>query len=176
MIRLKDKTFKEYISATQIREVIHDLAKEMTADLKDSNPLFLAVLNGSFIFAADLFREFEFDCEICFVKLASYSGTTSKGKVDNVIGLNKDINGRTVVVLEDIVDTGDTVAHLLDILTQHEPRAVKFATLLYKPETYKKNIKLDYVGIKVPADFLIGYGLDYDGLGRNLKGIYVLTK
>lgn len=171
---LHGHTFRVKISANEIQRAIGDVAREINADLKDKKPLFLAVLNGSFMFAADLMKKVTIDCEISFMKLASYEGTSSTGKVNQLIGLNESIKGRTVVIVEDIVDTGNTVEAITTELKKMEAGEIRIATLLYKPEAYTKSIPIQYTAIVVPNDFLVGYGLDYNGLGRNLPDIYVL--
>src|SRR5262249_16296791 len=138
------------------------------------NPLFLAVLNGSFLFAADLLRKVKIECEISFIKVSSYSGTASTGKINALIGVSENLNKRPVIILEDIVDSGSTLETVMSEIKKHNPDGVSVATLFFKPEAYKKKISLDYVGLKVPNKFLVGYGLDYDGKGRNLKDIYAL--
>jgi hypoxanthine phosphoribosyltransferase len=173
-VTLKDKTFRISIPASEIDKSVQDVARRMNEELKDRNPLFLCVLNGSFMFAADLMKKLSCQCEISFIKVSSYHGTSTTGAVKQLIGLNENIKGRTVVVVEDIVDTGITIENVVTQLKALEPSEVRIATLLYKPEAYTKDIKIDYVAITVPNDFLVGYGLDYDGLGRNLADIYVL--
>ena len=173
-VTIKDKTFRVNIPASEINKAVGEVAHRINAELKDKKPLFLAVLNGSFMFASDLMKKLTIDCEISFVKVASYHGTSSTGSVKSLIGLNEDIKGRTVVIIEDIVDTGLTIEALVQQLEAMEPAEIRIATLLYKPEAYRKRIELDYVAIVVPNDFLVGYGLDYDGWGRNLPDIYVL--
>lgn len=175
LVRVKDKDFELSIPADEILKAVHKLAARMNEDLKGQNPLFLCVLNGSFIFAADLLKKIDIDCGISFIKLASYQGTSSTGDVRTLVGLDEDINGRTIVIIEDIVDTGNTIVALVEQLTNLNPRDIKIATLLFKPEAYEKDIKIDYVALEVPNDFLVGYGLDYDGLGRNLESIYTLA-
>ena len=175
LVRVKDKDFELSIPADEILKAVHKLAARMNEDLKGQNPLFLCVLNGSFIFAADLLKKINIDCGISFIKLASYQGTSSTGDVRTLVGLDGDINGRTIVIIEDIVDTGNTIVALVEQLTNLNPRDIKIATLLFKPEAYEKDIKIDYVALEVPNDFLVGYGLDYDGLGRNLESIYTLA-
>lgn len=175
VITLKDKQFKPYITQQKIAEAVKKVAGSINADLKDEFPVFLAVLNGSFMFAADLLREITIPCEISFVKMASYSGITSSGNVTELIGLTENINGRTVVIVEDIVDSGVTLERLTTILKTKAVKHIKVATILFKPGAYKKEFALDYVGFKIPNDFVVGYGLDYDGLGRNLKEIHVLA-
>lgn len=173
-VTLKDKTFVPYISSEKILDSVKVMAKKINEELADENPLFLVVLNGSFMFAADLLKEISFPCEISFIKLASYHGTSSSGIVTEMIGLTEDIKGRTVVVVEDIVDTGVTLEKLVNVLEKKDVKQIKVASFLMKPEAYIKSIAIDYVGMKIPNDFVVGYGLDYDGLGRNMKSIYVL--
>lgn len=173
-VTLKDKTFRVNIPSTEINKAVGEIAHRINHELKDKKPLFLCVLNGAFMFASDLMKKLTIDCEISFVKLSSYEGTGSTGNVKQLIGLNEELKGRTVVIVEDIVDTGLTIENLMQQLEKMEPAEIKVATLLYKPEAYRKRIELDYVAIIVPNDFLVGYGLDYDGLGRNLPDIYVL--
>lgn len=175
-VTLKDKTFVPYITFDRISESVSQLAHRINADLAREFPLFLVVLNGSFMFAADLLKEVNIPCEISFIKLASYHGTSSSGVVTELIGLTEEIKGRTVVVVEDIVDTGVTLEKLVAVLTKKEVKEVKIASFLLKPEAYKKTIPLNYIGMEIPNEFVVGYGLDYDGLGRNLKGVFVLKK
>jgi hypoxanthine phosphoribosyltransferase len=151
------------------------MAMQMNADLQDENPLFIAILNGAFIFAADLFRELTIDAEISFIKLASYKGTRSSGHVITAIGLDMDLYDRTVVILEDIVDTGKTLHEFLPQVLHQQPRRLLVVSLLSKPEVLQYPVKIDYLGFEVPNKFLLGYGLDYNGLGRNLPDIYQLT-
>ncbi len=174
-VKILDKEFKLTISAKEIDAAVTRLATEMNRDMADKKVIFLGILNGSFVFAADLFRKITFDSQITFLKLASYQGTSTSGKVQRLIGMNEDIKDHTVVILEDIVDTGHTLDSIIKQLKGYEPAEIKIATLLYKPEAYKFNIQLDYIGLEVPNDFLIGYGLDYNGYGRNLEGIYSIT-
>jgi len=176
-IKLWDKEFEISISFEQIQEAIKRMATQMKADLEDKNVIFVCILNGSFMFASDLMRELELpDAEISFLKLASYSGTDSTGQIKELIGFNENIQDRTVVVLEDIVDTGYTIADVMDKIRARGVKEVKIATLLFKPGAVKKPIHLDYIGIEIPNDFIVGYGLDYDRRGRNLKNIYTLVK
>ena len=174
-IRLHDKSFKHYITANQIHKAIDALAEQMNNDLKNEDqPLFLSVLNGAFMFTADLIRKMEFDLELSFIKLASYCGTQSTGEVNEIIGLNTSVKGHTVVIVEDIVDSGVTIEKLVETLKEHHPKQVKICTLLLKPDQYKKSLSLDYVGLKIPNAFIVGYGLDYNSLGRQLSEIYVI--
>ena len=175
LITVKDKQFKSYISSVKISEAVKKVAEKINTDLAGESPVFLAVLNGSFMFAADLMKEINLTCEISFVKLASYHGTTSTGTVSELIGLNQDISGRVVIIVEDIVDTGNTLEKLAEILISKKVKSFKVATAFFKPTAYTKKIKVDYVGIEIPNDFVVGYGLDYDGLGRNLKDVFVLA-
>jgi hypoxanthine phosphoribosyltransferase len=173
-VQLKDKRFRVNIPASEINKAVGEVAHRINVELKDKKPLFLSVLNGSFMFASDLMKKITIDCEISFVKVASYNGISTSGSIKSLIGLNEDIKGRTIVIIEDIVDTGLTIESVVKQLELMEPAEIKIATLLYKPEAYRKKLQLDYVAIVVPNDFLVGYGLDYDGLGRNLPDIYVL--
>jgi hypoxanthine phosphoribosyltransferase len=173
-VTLKDKTFVPYISSDKISASVYQMAQKINSDLLNDMPLFLVVLNGSFMFASDLLKEINIPCELSFIKLASYHGTTSTGVVTEMIGLTEEIKGRTVVIVEDIVDTGVTLEKLVTLLTKKEVKQIKVATFLLKPDAYKKDIKVDYVGMEIPNDFVVGYGLDYDGLGRNMKEVYVL--
>ncbi|MFL5752542.1 MAG: hypoxanthine phosphoribosyltransferase [Bacteroidia bacterium] len=174
-VQLKDKEFKPYIKADRIAEAVSVVAAEINRDLEDKFPLFLVVLNGSFMFAADLLREVKIKSEISFIKVASYHGTSSSGSVTELIGLSEEIKDRTVVIVEDIVDTGVTLEKLHLVLTKKGVKTIKIASFLMKPDSYKKDIPVDYVGMRIPNDFVVGYGLDYDGMGRNLKDIYVLA-
>lgn len=174
-IKVHDKYFSPYMKEEVVLSRVQELAKQIDADYKDKKPLFIAILNGSFIFAADLFKSITIDAEICFIKLASYKGTKSTGQVITAIGLDTDIVGRHIIVLEDIIDTGKTMNEFLPQLHNQQPASLKIAALLHKPEATTFPIKIDYLGFAVPDKFLLGYGLDYDGLGRNLKEIYQLT-
>lgn len=174
-ITIKDKQFKPYIEAAQIQEAVSKVASKINEELKDELPVFLVVLNGSFMFASDLLKEVSIPCEISFIKVASYHGTSSTGAVSELIGLSEDIANRTVVIVEDIVDTGITLEKLVTILKRKNVKQIKVASALLKPDSYKKDYPIDYVGLKIANDFVVGYGLDYDGLGRNLKEIYVLA-
>jgi hypoxanthine phosphoribosyltransferase len=175
-IQIKDKRFKKNISSGAIQNNVQKVADQINKDLAGANPVFVVVLNGAFMFASDLLKKINIDCEITFVKVASYDGTESTGKVKSLIGLNHDISGREVVIVEDIVDTGETIVALIDQLKHQNPEDVKIATLLYKPAAYTKDIPIDYVAMEVGNDFLVGYGLDYDGLGRNLEDIYIVEE
>lgn len=173
-IQLHDKTFEIFISNNELQETINKMAEDISADVSDKNPLFLVVLNGAFMFAADLLKRFDFNCEISFVKLSSYVGTQSTSVVREIIGLDEVLHGRTVVILEDIIDTGITMWNTIPKLRQLEAEDVKLATLLFKPDAFQKDYRIDYIGMKIPNDFIVGFGLDYDGLGRNYPDIYKL--
>ncbi len=175
-IKVKDKIFKVSITSKEIQAAIKKIAKKIDDDLNGKNPLFLVVLNGAFVFAADLLRNVKMDCEVSFVKLSSYVGTQSTNTVRELIGLDKALTGRTVVIVEDIIDTGVTMEHTLPKLKDLGAKDVKIATLLFKPEAFKKSYKIDYIGIKIPNDFIVGYGLDYDGFGRNYAEIYKIVE
>lgn len=175
-IKIKDKTFEVSLPEAQIKARIKELAQQMSRDLEGKNPLFLGVLNGAFIFAADLMREMTIPCEISFVKLASYQGTTSTGTIKEVIGINEDLSGRTVVIVEDIVESGLTIKRMMEQLGTRNPASVQVCTLFFKPDRLKEDLKLDYVAFSIPNDFILGYGLDYDQQGRGLKDIYTLSE
>lgn len=176
IIHIRDKSFQIYLSAGHIQEGIKTMAARINIDLRDENPLFIAILNGAFIFAADLFRKLTIDAEISFIKLASYKGTRSTGHVVTAIGLDIDLFNRTVVILEDIVDTGKTLHEFLPNIEHQHPKKLLIASLLSKPEVRQYPVNIDYVGFSVPDKFLLGYGLDYDGLGRNLPEIYQVVE
>lgn len=171
-IKVHDKVFKMSISFEEIDNRIQAMADRLNKDLKGKNPLFLSVLNGAFMFSSELFKKLEFSCEISFVKLASYSGTTSTETVRQLIGFDEDIKGRTVVIIEDIVDTGLTMERILEQLRLMKAADVMIATLLMKPEAFRGSYKVDYVGIEISNDFIVGFGLDYNKHGRNYKDIY----
>jgi hypoxanthine phosphoribosyltransferase len=175
-ITIKDKEFKPYIEESYINSGIKSIAAKMNSEMADLQPVFLVVLNGSFMFAAALLKEISFPCEISFVKLASYHGTQSSGEVNELIGLSENIKDRNVVIIEDIVDTGVTLEKIHHLLLNKQVKNIKVVSLLFKPDSYKKSIPVDYTCFKISNDFVVGYGLDYDGFGRNLKDIYVLNK
>lgn len=173
-IRIKDKNFKLSIPENEILEKVKKVADQINKDLDGKMPIFLSVLNGAFMFTSDLMKYVNIPSEISFIKLASYSGTESTGCVKQVMGLTHDIKDRTVVIVEDIIDTGLTMVKLLDILKQCQPKEIKICTLLVKPEKLKVDLNIDYVAMSIPNDFIVGYGLDYDELGRNLPSIYTV--
>lgn len=175
MVTVHDKTFKRYINREQIDARVQELGVTISADYDGKRPLIIAILNGSFIFAADLFRSLTIDAQISFIKLASYKGTTSTGHVVTAIGMEEKLSGRHVIILEDIVDTGKTLHSFLPEILQRNPASLKIATFLSKPEALAHDVKTDYVGFEIPNNFVVGYGLDYDGLGRNLPELYTLA-
>lgn len=170
--RFHNKEFRPFLHAEEINKRVKQIAHELNDDYENKNPLFLGILNGAFMFASDLFKHLTIECSITFVKLVSYEGTTSTGKVLTAIGLEENINGRDIVIIEDIVDTGNTMNAFLRSLEGKKPNSIKICTLLQKPEALLHDIKVDYVGFDIPDKFVIGYGLDYDGLGRNIPAIY----
>jgi len=174
-IKLLDKEFEIMIPASDIKEAIWKIADKLNEDLKDKNPLMVCILNGSFMFSADLLKLIKFPCQISFVKLSSYQGTSSCGHVKELIGINEDLSGRTVLLLEDIVDSGITVKNCICQVKNTGAKEVLVATLLFKPNALKEDIKLDYIGLEIPNDFIVGYGLDYNGYGRNLPDIYKIV-
>jgi hypoxanthine phosphoribosyltransferase len=175
-IRILDKDFRELLTENAIQQRVEELAMEINRDLAGKEVVFLGILNGAFLFAADLFRRIDFPARISFVKLASYQGTRSSGLIKELIGWNEDIKNKTIVVVEDIVDTGNTLERIVDELIIRKAADVKIAAVLFKPEAYTKKIHLDYIGFEIPNDFVVGYGLDYDGFGRNLPSVYTLMK
>ena len=176
IVQIKDKRFKTFISEDEIQQLVTAVADRINHDMEGKKPLLLAVLNGSFVFAADLMRHITIPCEISFVKLASYEGTVSTGKVVEVMGLNEDITGRDVIIVEDIVDTGKTMERMLDTLGTRNPNSLHICTLLLKPEKLKIPLNIEYAAMEIPNDFIVGYGLDYDQEGRNLRDIYTLVE
>jgi len=174
-ITLHGKTFNTYLSEKEIQETVKKIADRLNQDYKDRRPLFIAILNGSFMFAADLFKYLTIEAEISFIKLVSYKGMKSSGNVITAIGLEMDLFGREVVIVEDIVDTGKTLHQFLPKLDHQQPKSMKIAALLHKPEATQFPLQIDYLGFSIPNKFVVGYGLDYDGLGRNYKEIYQLA-
>ena len=175
-IQIKDKSFTRFISSAEIQKAVSDVAGQISKDLAGKNPLFIVVLNGAYIFAADLVRQLDFDCEISFVSLSSYKGLETTSKVREVIGLYENLTGRDVVIIEDIIDTGISMGFFLERLRETKVKSVRLATLLFKPDAFKKNYHIEYIGLKIPNEFIVGYGLDYDGLGRNYKDIYKISE
>jgi hypoxanthine phosphoribosyltransferase len=175
-IRILDKNFREFLTEKVIQERIEELAMQINKELAGKEVVFLGILNGAFLFAADLFRRIDFQAKISFVKLASYQGTSSSGSIKELIGWNEDIKNKTIVVVEDIVDTGNTLERIVDELVIRKAAEIRIAAMLYKPDAYTKDIPLDYIGFEIPNDFVVGFGLDYDGFGRNLPSVYTLIK
>lgn len=176
IVQVHGRNFKPFIGEEAIQKEVGRLASEMNQDLAGKDPIFLGILNGAFMFASDLYKQLAFPCQITFLKLASYSGTESTGSVKQLIGINRDLKDRVVVVLEDIVDTGVTLETIIRQLRGYEPEEIRVATFLHKPEATVREVKLDYVGMEIPNDFIVGYGLDYDGYGRNFREIYQLVE
>jgi len=174
-LKVHDKEFIPYISALEIADEIERMAEKINEDYEGKKPLFIAILNGAFIFAADLFKKINVEAEICFIKLASYKGVKSTGKVVTAIGLDTEIYNRDVIIVEDIVDTGKTLSQFLPTLEHQHPASLKIAALLHKPSATVHELKIDYLCFTIPDKFVLGYGLDYDGLGRNIKEIYQLV-
>ena len=174
LIHVLDKSFVPFIAADTIQQKIKELAAQLKKDYEGKKPLFIAILNGSFIFASDLFKQLDFEAEICFIKLASYKGTKSTGHVITSIGLDTDINQRHIIILEDIIDTGKTLHNFLPQIYNQQPASLKIAVLLHKPDATVFEVKIDYCCFSIPDKFVVGYGLDYDGFGRNLPEIFQL--
>lgn len=175
-IKIHDKVFESYISQEEIQQAIERLAKEIHAKYIGKKPVFIGVLNGSFYFAADLMKLIDFECEISFVKVASYQGTKSTGNVRQLLGMDQKVQDRHVVIIEDIVDTGNTIEAVSEQIEGMGAKSLAVATLLYKPKVYNKDLPIDYVALEIEPDFVVGYGLDYEGIGRNLNELYVLSK
>jgi hypoxanthine phosphoribosyltransferase len=172
-ISLHNKYFRPYLPAARLAEAVDTLATRLSADYAGRQPLFVVVLTGAFMFASDLMKRMTEPCEIVFIRVASYDGTASSGKVEEILGLREDVQGRHLIIVEDIVDTGTTMHHLLPKLRAQGPASVEIATLFFKPESLRHPLELNYVALEIPNDFVVGYGLDYDGLGRNLPDVYV---
>ncbi len=175
-LNILDKQFRLFIPAEKIQQEVQRIADQINTDLKNEDVVFLGILNGAFMFASDLLRKINFNSKISFVKLASYEGTRSSGNVRELIGVNEDISNKHLIVIDDIIDTGHTLEAIIEELSKRKVAGVKVAALLFKPAAYQKNIPVDYAGFKIPNDFVVGYGLDYEGFGRNLTSIYTLTK
>ncbi len=176
MIQLHDKQFVPFISAKEIDFAIAKMVTQIEDDFADETPVFVGVLNGAFMVVSDFMKLYKKPCEVSFIKMASYEGTSSTNEVKQLIGLNQDLTGRTVIIIEDIVDTGNTLVELKELFKKQNVKHFKIATLFFKPEAYTKDMKIDYVGIRIPNKFIVGYGLDYDGLGRNLPEVYKLKE
>jgi hypoxanthine phosphoribosyltransferase len=174
IVKVHDKSFETYLSEETILQRVKELAATISKDYAGRRPLFIVILNGSFMFASDIFKQLTIEAELCFIKLASYKGMKSSGKVITSIGLEEDLFGKDVIILEDIVDTGKTLHNFLPKLEHQQPKSLKIAALLHKPDATEHQLILDYVGFQIPDKFVVGYGLDYDGLGRNFKEIYQL--
>lgn len=175
-IKVLDKEFETSIPESKILDAVDAIASKINNELADKDPLFVCILNGAFMFASDLMKRVTIPCKISFVKVASYVGTSTTGKVKELIGLNENLTGRTVVLVEDIVDTGITIEMLVKQIQNMGAADVRIATMLFKPQSCKPEVKPEYIGLNIPNDFIVGHGLDYDGYGRNLKDIYTLTK
>lgn len=173
-IQLHDKQFVPFISAEELDFAISSMAQQVAKDMGSEIPVFIGVLNGSFMVVSDFMKHYKKPCEVSFIKMASYEGMETTHEVKQLIGLNQDLTGRTVIVIEDIVDTGNTIVELHQLFADTNLKALKYATLFLKPEAYKKDIKIDYIGIEIENKFIVGFGLDYDGLGRNLSEVYQL--
>ncbi len=173
IIQLHDKFFTRYIRSKEIQKVVKNLARNLYKDLgKDEVPVFIGILNGSFMFVSDFVKNYKGNCEVSFIKLASYEGTNTRGVVHELLGVNEDLTGRTIVILEDIIDTGNTLAKIYEIFDKLPIKQIKLITLFFKPDVFKKELHIDYVGMSIPDKFIVGYGLDYNALGRNYKDIY----
>lgn len=174
-VSIGNRTFEPFISNEQINERIQEIAAELNAEYEGSNPMFISILNGAFMFTADLLKKVSIPCQLSFVKLASYSGISSSGQVKELVGLAEDIRDRQIIILEDIVDTGLTLSSICKQLETRQPASIRVATLLQKPDCLKVPVKVDYIGFSIPDKFVLGYGLDLDGYGRNLPDIYQLS-
>ena len=175
-VRLKDKNFQLFIDSKELNNSIESLSNKINQDYSEREPIFLCVLNGAFVFAAELIKRFNHECQVSFVKLSSYQGVQSSGTINSLIGLNEDIKEKDVIIVEDIVDTGQTIANIVENILNKNPRSIEVATLLYKPKSYQKQIPIKYRAIEIGNDFIVGFGLDYIGLGRNLEEIYIIEK
>ena len=175
-VRLKDKSFQLFIDSKELNDSIESLSNKINQDYSEIEPIFLCVLNGAFVFAAELIKRFNHQCQVSFVKLSSYQGVQSSGTINSLIGLNEDIKGKDVIIVEDIVDTGQTIANIVENILNKNPRSIEVATLLFKPKSYQKKIPIKYKAIEIGNDFIVGFGLDYNGLGRNLEEIYIIEK
>jgi hypoxanthine phosphoribosyltransferase len=176
MIQLHEKQFVPFISAKEIDFAIAKMVAQVEADFADETPVFVGVLNGAFMVVSDFMKQYKKPCEVSFIKMASYEGTSTTNEVKQLIGINQDLTGRSVIIIEDIVDTGNTLVELKELFKKQNVKHFKIATLFFKPEAYTKDIKIDYIGIRIPNKFIVGFGLDYDGLGRNLPEVYKLKE
>jgi hypoxanthine phosphoribosyltransferase len=176
LITLHDKAFRPYLSASEIATDIDQVAARLNADYAGRRPLFVVVLTGGFMFATDLLKRFTGDCEIVFIRVASYEGTGSTGQVQEILGLREDVQDRDIILVEDIVDTGTTLSHLLPTLRANKPASIEIAAMFFKPASLRYPLELKYIAREIPNDFVVGYGLDYDGLGRNLPDVYVVAE
>lgn len=176
MVQLHDLKFEPFISEDRINRSIEEMSEQLNKEYEGKTPVFLGILNGAFLVASEIIKRFQGDCEVAFVKLGSYEGTSTSGNVATLMGLNMSLKGRHVIVVEDIVDTGNTLEAIYEILRKAEVADFKTATLFFKPEAYKKKISIEYIGMEIPNDFIVGYGLDYNGLGRNLTQVYKLKQ
>ncbi len=174
-IKLHDLQFQPFIEEEEIKAIIQSLVARISEDCKGETPLFIGILNGSFMFVSDFVKAYPDACEVSFVKLASYQGTSSSENVTQLVGLNEDVTGRTVVILEDIIDTGNTLQEIYRLFKDQNVKQLKIATLFFKPTVFKKELAIDYIGKSIPDKFIVGYGLDYNGLGRNYPAVYQLT-
>jgi hypoxanthine phosphoribosyltransferase len=174
-VQILDKSFVEFIQEQEVQERINELAAQINLDFAGKEVVFIGILNGAFMFAADLFKKIDLKAQITFLKLASYTGTSSSGAIKELIGWNEDLRNKSVIVVEDIVDTGVTLEHTINNLIIRNVREIRIAALLFKPHSYTKQIHIDYIGFEIPNDFVVGYGLDYDGLGRNLPSVYKIV-
>jgi len=174
-ITLHDKKFKPGINSDRIAERVSHIANEINHELKEEEVVFLVVLNGAFMFASDLLKNITFNCSVTFIRITSYEGDKSTGTIKQLLGLKENLENKTVVIIEDIIDSGNSLHTIICQLQNEHPKEIKTACLLYKPDSYKFNYRIDYVGFAIPNDFVVGYGLDYNGYGRNLKEIYTLT-
>lgn len=176
MIRIHDKQFVPFLSASQIDSAIARMAQEIADDIDDEVPIFIGVLNGSFMFVSDFMKHYNKPCELSFIKLSSYQGTSTTEKINELIGLGIDVKNRTVIILEDIIDTGNTLVVLYDLFKDKQVKNFKVATLFFKPDAYKKDLPIDYIGMEIPHKFIVGFGLDYDEQGRNIPEVYQLKE
>jgi hypoxanthine phosphoribosyltransferase len=175
-ITIHDRKFRLYIPARKIQEAVRRMASVINKNLGNKEVVLIAVLNGAFIFASDLIRQLNFNCRVSFVKLASYEGMKNTGQIRELMGIHEVLAGKTILVIEDIVDTGATLEEVINSVREHQPAEIRVVTLLFKPDAYESNLKLDYIGFRIPNDFVVGYGLDYDGFGRNLEDIYTVVE